>query len=82
LFEDVQAALSSFAANTASYSEDSAHKQLDFVSLAMTGNNQPDLDYVALTMTGVNLVQESKEIFVIGNEGLAENYAANQSQGD
>ncbi|MBD0310822.1 MAG: tetratricopeptide repeat protein, partial [Microcoleus sp. T1-bin1] len=82
LFEDVQAALSSFAiATTASYSEDSAHKQLDFVSLAMTGNNQPDLDYVALTMTGASRVHESKEIFVIGNEGLAENYAANQSQG-
>jgi tetratricopeptide (TPR) repeat protein len=47
----------------------------------MTGNNQPDLDYVALTMTGASVVQESKEIFVIANEGLAENYAANQSQG-
>jgi tetratricopeptide (TPR) repeat protein/glycosyltransferase involved in cell wall biosynthesis len=83
LFEDVQAALSSFAATTASYSEDSGHKQLDFVSLAMTGNNQPDLDYVALTMTGTgaSVVPESKEIFVIANEGLAENYAANQSQG-
>ncbi|MEG4628739.1 tetratricopeptide repeat protein [Microcoleus sp. AR_TQ3_B6] len=82
LFEDVQAALSSFAiATSGSYSEDSAHKQLDFVSLAMTGNNQPDLDCVALTMTGPSLVEESKEIFVIGNEGLAENYAANQSQG-
>jgi tetratricopeptide (TPR) repeat protein/glycosyltransferase involved in cell wall biosynthesis len=82
LFEDVQAALSSFAiATTASYSEDSVHKQLDFVSLAITGNNQPDLDCVALTMTGASLVQESKEIFVIANEGLAENYAANQSQG-
>jgi tetratricopeptide (TPR) repeat protein len=82
VFEDVQAALSSFAiATTASYSEDSAHKQLDFVSLAMSGNNQPDLDYVALTMTGASLVPESKEIFVIAKEGLAENYAANQSQG-
>ena len=82
LFEDVQAALSSFAiAATASYSEDSAHKQLDFVSLAMTGNNKPDLDHVALTMTGASVVEESKEIFVLANEGLAENYAANQSQG-
>jgi tetratricopeptide (TPR) repeat protein len=82
VFEDVQAALSSFAiATTASYSEDSAHKQLDFVSLAMTGNNKPDLDYVALTMTGASAVPESKEIFVMANEGLAENYAANQSQG-
>ncbi|MEG4067956.1 tetratricopeptide repeat protein [Microcoleus sp. Pol11C2] len=82
LFEEVQAALSSFAiANTASYSEDSAHAQLDFVSLAMTANHTPDLDSVALKMTGASVVQESKQIFVIGSEGLAEGSAAKQSQG-
>src|SRR4028118_2081274 len=47
----------------------------------MTGNNQPDLDYVPLTMTGASVVEESKEISVIAKVGLAENYAANQSQG-
>ncbi|MEG4211747.1 tetratricopeptide repeat protein [Microcoleus sp. S13_B4] len=82
LFEEVQAALSLFAiANTASYSEDSAHDQLDSLSLAMTGNNKPDLDFVALTMTGASVVKESKEIFVMANEGLAERSAAKQSQG-
>ena len=82
LFEEVQAALSLFAiANTASYSEDSAHAQLDFVSLAMTANHTPSLDYVALTMTDASVVQESKQIFVIASEGLAEGSAAKQSQG-
>ncbi|MEG5039441.1 MULTISPECIES: tetratricopeptide repeat protein [unclassified Microcoleus] len=82
LFEEVQAALSLFAiANTASYSEDSAHDQLDFVSLAMTANNTPDLDSVALKMTGTSVVKESKQIFVMASEGLAEGSAAKQSQG-
>ncbi|MEG4494686.1 tetratricopeptide repeat protein [Microcoleus sp. D3_18_C4] len=82
LFEEVQAALSLFAiANTASYSEDSAHKQFDSLSLAMTANNKPDLDSVALKMTGVSVVKESKQIFVMASEGLAEGSAANHSQG-
>jgi len=82
LFEEVQAALSLFAiANTASYSEDSAHEQLDFVSLAMTANNKPDLDSVALKMTGASVVKESKQIFVMASEGLAEGSAAKHSQG-
>ncbi|MEG4043376.1 tetratricopeptide repeat protein [Microcoleus sp. Pol17_C1] len=82
LFEEVQAALSSFAiANTASYSEDSAKDSLDFVSLAMSANHTASLDYVALTMTGASVVQESKQIFVIASEGLAEGSAAKQSQG-
>ncbi|WP_333183646.1 tetratricopeptide repeat protein [Microcoleus sp. B3-D7] len=82
LFEEVQAALSSFAiANTASYSEDSAKDSLDFVSLARSANNTASLDYVALTMTGASVVQESKQIFVIASEGLAEGSAAKQSQG-
>ncbi len=82
LFEEVQAALSLFAiANTASYSEDSAHDRLDFVSLAMTANNTPDLDSVALKMTGATVVKESKQIFAMASEGLAEGSAAKQSQG-
>lgn len=82
LFEEVQAALSLFAiANTASYSEDCAHDQLDFVSLAMTANNTPDLDSVALKMTGASVVKESKQIFVMASEGLAEGSAAKQSHG-
>ncbi|MEG4963061.1 tetratricopeptide repeat protein [Microcoleus sp. K4-B3] len=82
LFEEVKAALSLFAsANTASYSEDSAQAQLDFVSLAMTANNKPDLDSVALTMTGGSVVQESKKIFLMASEVLAEGSAAKQSQG-
>ncbi|MEG3933551.1 tetratricopeptide repeat protein [Microcoleus sp. T3_B1] len=82
LFEEVQVALSSFAiANTASYSEDSAHDQLDLVSLGMTANPTPDLDYVALKMTGASVVQESKQTFVIASEGLAERSTVNQSQG-
>ncbi|MBD1827796.1 tetratricopeptide repeat protein [Microcoleus vaginatus GB1-A2] len=67
LFEDVQAALSSFAmGNTASYSEDSAQYPLDFVSLAMTD---------------ASAVQDSKQIFVIASEGLAERSAAKELQG-
>ncbi|WP_242725733.1 tetratricopeptide repeat protein [Microcoleus vaginatus] len=82
LFEEVQAALSLFAiANTASYSEDYGHEPLDFVSLAMTGNNTPDLDSVALKMTGASVVKESKQIFGSASEGLAEGSAAKQSQG-
>ncbi|MEG5080507.1 tetratricopeptide repeat protein [Microcoleus sp. AT8-B4] len=82
LFEEVQAALSLFAiANTASYSEESAKDSLDFVSLAMTANHKPDLDYVAVKMTGASVVQESKQIFAIASEGLAEGSAAKQSQG-
>ncbi|MEG5052625.1 MULTISPECIES: tetratricopeptide repeat protein [unclassified Microcoleus] len=82
LFEEVQVALSSFAiANTASYSEDYAKDSLDFVSLAMTANHTASLDYVALTMTGGSGIQESKQIFVIASEGLAEGSAAKQAQG-
>ncbi|MEG4588135.1 tetratricopeptide repeat protein [Microcoleus sp. MOSTC5] len=82
LFEEVKAALSLFAiANTASYSEDSAQAQLDFVSFAMTANNTPDLDSVALKMTGASVVQESKQIFLMASEVLAEGSAAKQSQG-
>jgi len=82
LFEDVQAALSSFAmGNTPSYSEDSALDPLDFVPLAMTANDTASLDNVALTMTDASVVQESKQIFVIGSEGLAKRSAAKQSQG-
>ncbi|MEG4343983.1 tetratricopeptide repeat protein [Microcoleus sp. A003_D6] len=82
LFEEVQAALSLFAiANTASYSEDSAQDQLDFVSLAMTANTKPDLDSVALKMTGASVVKESKQIFLRTSEGLAERSTAKQSQG-
>ncbi|MEG3986131.1 tetratricopeptide repeat protein [Microcoleus sp. S28C3] len=82
LFEEVKAALSLFAiANTASYSEDSAQAQLDFVSLAMTANNTPDLDSVALEMTGGSVLQESKQIFLMASEVLAEGSAAKQSQG-
>ncbi|MEG4215804.1 tetratricopeptide repeat protein [Microcoleus sp. Pol14C6] len=82
LFDEVQAALSLFAiANTASYSEDSAKDSLDFVSLARSANHTASLDYVALTMTGASVVQESKKIFLIASEGLAEGSAAKQSQG-
>ncbi|MEG4519068.1 MULTISPECIES: tetratricopeptide repeat protein [unclassified Microcoleus] len=82
LLEEVQAALSLFAiANTASYSEDSAHDRLDCVSLAMTANHTPDLDSVALQMTGASVLQESKQIFGMASEGLAECSAAKQSQG-
>ncbi|MEG4208026.1 tetratricopeptide repeat protein [Microcoleus sp. Pol7_A1] len=82
LFEEVKAALSLFAiANTASYSEDYAQAQLDFVSLAMTANNKPDLDSVALEMTGASVVKESKQIFLMASEVLAEGSAAKQSQG-
>ncbi|MEG4939389.1 tetratricopeptide repeat protein [Microcoleus sp. F4-D5] len=82
LFDEVQAALSSFAiANSASYSEDSAKDSLDFVSLAMIANDKPDLDSVLLKITGASVVQESKNIFVMASEGLAEGSAAKQSQG-
>ncbi|MEG4348354.1 tetratricopeptide repeat protein [Microcoleus sp. LAD1_D3] len=82
LFEEVQAALSLFAiANTASYSDDSTHKQLDSLSLAMTGNNKPDLDFVALKRTGASVVKETKQIFLRASEGLAERSSAKQSQG-
>ncbi|MEG4075083.1 tetratricopeptide repeat protein [Microcoleus sp. Pol14C2] len=76
LFDEVQVALNSFAiANTASYSEDSAHKQLDFVSLAITANNTPGLDSVALKKTGASLLDESKEKIVAASETLGKDSA-------
>ncbi|MEG4114041.1 MULTISPECIES: tetratricopeptide repeat protein [unclassified Microcoleus] len=76
LFDEVQAALNSFAiANTASYSEDSAKNSLDFVSLAMTANNAPDLDSVALKKTGASLLDESKQKIVAASEALGKDSA-------
>ncbi|MEG4248175.1 tetratricopeptide repeat protein [Microcoleus sp. Pol10D4] len=82
LFEDVQAALSSFAsANTVSYSEDYAKDSLDFVSLAMTANHTAFIDSVTLKKADTSVVQESEKIFLIASEELAEGSADKQSQG-
>ncbi|MEG4088553.1 tetratricopeptide repeat protein [Microcoleus sp. Pol12B4] len=76
MFDEVQAALNSFTlANTVSYSEDSAKKSLDFVSLAMTANNTPGLDSVALKKTGASLVDESKHKIVAASEALGKDSA-------